>query len=451
MSNNRKTKIGFISLGCPKNQVDTEVMLRRLLDDGYELTAEDTEADIIIVNTCAFIESAKKESIDNILDVAWLKEHRDLRGIIVTGCLAERYRNEIFDEMPEVDALVGVGSLSDIVEAVRAIERGDSEKYTSFRDIEVMDLGGDRVVTTPQYTAYLKIGEGCDNRCSYCAIPAIRGRYRSRPLEDIVAEAKELCALGAKELVLVAQDTSRWGIDLYGEYKLDLLLRELAEKTDVTWLRVLYCYPDKITDALIDEFARNDKVVKYIDIPVQHISDTVLHRMNRHGDGSLIRSVLRKLRERVPGIVIRSTAIVGFPGETEEEFTQLCEFVKEARFEHFGAFPYSREEDTPAYDMPDQIDEQVKQDRYDRVMAIEYDIVAEQLAAKVGTTLTVLCEGYDAVSGCFFGRSAADAPEIDGRVFFTLPAGAKKPAEGDFVAVRITEVMDYDLVGEMTK
>ena len=424
-------------------------MLRALVDAGYELTAEDVDADIIIVNTCAFIESAKKESIDNILDVAWLKEHRDLRGIIVTGCLAERYRNEIFDEMPEVDALVGVGSLGDIVDAVRAVEAGAKEKYSSFKDIEVMDLGGDRVVTTPQYTAYLKIGEGCDNRCSYCAIPAIRGRYRSRPLDDVVAEARDLCALGAKELVLVAQDTSRWGIDLYGEYKLDLLLRELADKTDVAWLRVLYCYPDKITDALIDEFARNDKVVKYIDIPVQHISDTVLRRMNRHGDGALIRSTLARLRERVPGIVIRSTAIVGFPGETEEEFTELCEFVKEARFEHFGAFPYSREEGTPAYDMPDQIDEQVKQDRYDRIMAIEYDIVEAQLAAKVGTTLTVLCEGYDAVSGFWYGRSAADAPEIDGRVFFSLPAGTARPAEGDFVSVRVKEVMDYDLVGEM--
>ena len=451
MSNNRKTKIGFISLGCPKNQVDTEVMLRRLLDDGYELTAEDTEADIIIVNTCAFIESAKKESIDNILDVAWLKEHRDLRGIIVTGCLAERYRNEIFDEMPEVDALVGVGSLSDIVEAVRAIERGDSEKYTSFRDIEVMDLGGDRVVTTPQYTAYLKIGEGCDNRCSYCAIPAIRGRYRSRPLEDIVAEAKDLCALGAKELMLVAQDTSRWGIDLYGEYKLDLLLRELAEKTDVTWLRVLYCYPDKITDALVDEFARNDKVVKYIDIPVQHISDTVLRRMNRHGDGALIRSVLRKLRERVPGIVIRSTAIVGFPGETEEEFTQLCEFVKEARFEHFGAFPYSREEDTPAYDMPDQIDEQVKQDRYDIIMKEQMHIVSEKNEKFVGKKIKVLCEAYDQVAEVYYGRGQGDAPDIDTKVFFTNPVGAKRIKPGEFVTVMIESTLDYDLHGKAVR
>ena len=444
MNTPTKPKIGFISLGCPKNQVDTEVMLHELIDAGYEITAEDVEADVIIVNTCAFIDDAKKESIDNILDVAWLKKNRQLKGIIVCGCLSERYREQIFTELPEVDALVGVGSIHDIVEAVESVWSG-KRGYASFGDITKMDLGGDRVVTTPSYTAYLKIAEGCDNRCTYCAIPYIRGRFRSRPMEDVLAEAKDLCRLGAKELVVVAQDTSRYGEDLYGEYKLAELLRRLSAETDAVWLRVLYCYPDKITDELIDEIADDPKVCKYIDIPVQHISDRVLRRMNRHGDSGLVRSVFRRLRERVPGIAIRSTAIVGFPGETEEDFEQLCEFVKEVRFRHFGAFPYSREEGTPAYDLPDQIDEQVKQDRYDAIMGIQYDIVAERLEKMKGATVTVLCEGYDPVSGHFYGRSEFDAPEIDGRIFFT---SKRKLIEGEFVRVRITDSLDYDPVGE---
>ena len=436
------TKVGFISLGCPKNQIDTEIMLSHLADAGYELTPEDTEADIIIVNTCGFIESAKQEAIDNILDVAWLKKNRDLRGIIVTGCLSERYREQIFEEMPEVDALVGCGSIHDIVEAVKAVDRG--EKYSSFKPMDTLELGGNRIVTTPEYTAYLKIAEGCDNRCAYCAIPAIRGPFRSRPIEDIVEEAKELESAGLKELVLVAQDTTRYGIDLYGEYKLAELLHRLGEETDIPWIRLLYCYPDKITDALIAEMASNPQVVKYIDLPVQHISDPVLERMNRHGDSSLIRSVIAKLRAAMPDIIIRTTAIVGFPGETDGDFTQLCEFVKETKFDRFGAFTYSREEDTPAYDMPDQIDEQTKQDRLDRVMAIQYDIVAEKNDSMQGRTIRVLPEDYDVVSGCYFGRSAGDAPEIDGRVFFTSD---KKLTAGEFVDVKIDGTIDYDLTG----
>ena len=436
------TKVGFISLGCPKNQIDTEIMLAHLAEAGYELTPEDTEADIIIVNTCGFIESAKQEAIDNILDVAWLKKNRDLRGIIVTGCLSERYREQIFTEMPEVDALVGCGSIHDIVEAVKAVDRG--EKYSSFKPMDSLELGGNRIVTTPEYTAYLKIAEGCDNRCAYCAIPSIRGPFRSRPIEDIVEEAKELESAGLKELVLVAQDTTRYGVDLYGDYKLAELLHKLGEETDIPWIRLLYCYPDKITDELVAEMASNPQVVKYIDLPVQHISDPVLARMNRHGDSALIRSVIKKLRDAMPDIIIRTTAIVGFPGETDEDFTQLCEFVKETKFDRFGAFTYSREEDTPAYDMPDQIDEQQKQDRLDRVMAIQYDIVAEKNESMQGRTVRVLCEDYDVVSGCYFGRTAADAPEIDGRVFFT---SGKKLAAGDFVDVRIDGTIDYDLTG----
>lgn len=438
------TKVGFISLGCPKNQIDTEIMLHELAEAGYELTPEDTEADIIIINTCGFIESAKQESIDNILDVAWLKKNRDLRGIVVCGCLAQRYREQIFEEMPEVDALVGSGSIHEIVEAVKSVDEG--KKFSSFKDMSELELGGNRIITTPEYSAYLKIAEGCDNHCTYCAIPAIRGSFRSRPMEDIIEEAKELESTGTKELVLVAQDTTRYGVDLYGEYRLAELLHRLGEETDIPWIRLLYCYPDKITDELVDEIANNSQVVKYIDLPIQHISDSVLKRMNRHGDGAMIRSVIKKLRDRIPGITIRTTAIVGFPGETEDDFTLLCEFVKETKFDRFGAFTYSREEDTPAYDMPDQIDEQVKQDRLDRIMAIQYDVVAEKNEQTDGKTIQVLCEDYDVVSECYYGRSAGDAPEIDGRIFFT---SAKKLISGEFVNVRITGTIDYDLTGEV--
>ena len=440
----KKPIIGFISLGCPKNQIDTEVMLRELVDAGYDITPEDIEADIIIVNTCGFIESAKQEAIDNILDVAWLKKNRKLKGIICCGCLAERYREQIFEELPEVDAVVGTGSIHNIVKAVEAVTKG--EKYLSCEPNESLVLGGERVVTTPDYTAYIKIAEGCDNRCSYCAIPNIRGAFRSRKIEDIVEEARSLEELGVKELVIVAQDTSRYGLDIYGEYSLARLIRELTKETSIPWFRLLYCYPDKITDELVDEIANNSRVVKYIDLPIQHISDNMLKAMNRHGDGACVRDTVKRLRERVPGIVIRTTAIVGFPGETEEDFTELCEYIKEAKFDRFGAFPYSREEDTPAYDLPDQIDEQTKQDRYDEIMALQLDIHEELNRDKIGKTVTVLCEGFDPVAETYFGRSEADAPEIDGKVYF---ASKKKPKEGEFVTIKITDAIDYDLYGEM--
>ncbi len=440
----KKPVIGFISLGCPKNQIDTEVMLHELVTAGYDITPEDIEADIIIVNTCGFIESAKQEAIDNILDVAWLKKNRKLKGIICCGCLAERYREQIFEELPEVDAVVGTGSIHNIVKAVEAVTRG--EKYLSCEPNESLVLGGERVVTTPDYTAYIKVAEGCDNRCSYCAIPNIRGSFRSRKIEDIVDEAKSLEELGVKELVIVAQDTSRYGLDIYGEYSLARLIRELTKETSIPWFRLLYCYPDKITDELVNEIANNSRVVKYIDLPIQHISDNMLKAMNRHGDGACVRDTVKRLRERVPGIVIRTTAIVGFPGETEEDFTELCEYIKEAKFDRFGAFPYSREEDTPAYDLPNQIDEQTKQDRYDEIMALQLDIHEELNRGKIGKTVTVLCEGFDPVAETYFGRSEADAPEIDGKVYF---ASKKKPKEGEFVTIKITDAIDYDLYGEM--
>lgn len=434
-------KVGFISLGCPKNQLDTEVMLHELLSAGYEITADETEADVVVINTCGFIESAKKEAIDNILDVAWLKENRDLRAIVVTGCLAERYRGEIMKEMPEVDAVLGVGSIHNIVEAVGAVLEG--KKYTSFEDKDCVRLGGDRVLTTPEYAAYLKIAEGCDNRCTYCAIPYIRGRFRSRPMEDIIREAKELEGLGVKELTLVAQDTTRYGQDIYGRYSLAELLHRLTEETNIPWLRILYCYPDKITDELIEEMKSNDRVLKYIDLPMQHISDGVLKRMNRHGGAELIRSVVARLREEIPDVVIRTTFIVGFPGETDEDFAELCDFVNEQRFEHVGVFTYSREEGTPAYRM-EQVDEQVKLDRYDIIMRDQLGINEENNEKKLGTTVRVLCEGYDAVGEVYYGRSAADAPDVDGKIYFV---GERGIVPGSFVDVKIEKVVEYDLCG----
>ena len=435
-------KIGFVSLGCSKNLVDTEVMLHRLATAGYEITPEAEEADVIVLNTCGFIESAKAESIENILDLAWLKQNGSLRAIICTGCLAERYREQILDEMPEVDALVGVGSLEKITDAVEAVLRG--ERYTSFLDKESSALGGDRLLTTPEYTAYLKVAEGCDNRCTYCAIPLIRGRFRSRPIEDIVREAKDLEALGVKELNLIAQDTSRYGLDLYGEYRLAALVRAICRETSIPWIRLLYCYPDKITDELIEELKTNNRLVKYMDVPIQHISDRMLAAMNRHGDGQTVRAAIRRLRSEVPGITLRTTVMVGFPGETEEDFTELCAFLKEARFDRFGAFSFSAEEGTVAATLPDQIDEDVKAKRLDTVMQIGLDLSEQMQREKVGSTVLVLSEGYDAAAGTHYGRSAADAPDVDGKIYFSAP---KRVAPGTLLRVKITEALDYDLIG----
>ena len=437
------TKVGFISLGCSKNLVDTEVMLHKLHSHGFEITPHEEETEIIVVNTCGFIESAKQESIDNILDAERLKEWGKCKHIIATGCLVERYREEVMREMPEVDAIVGVGSLDDIVDACLAVMRG--EKYVSLKDKEASALGGDRIITTEPHTAYLKISEGCDNRCTYCAIPLIRGRMRSRTVEDIVAEAQDLERMGVKELNLIAQDTTRYGLDIYGEYSLARLVRAITDNTTIPWIRLLYCYPDKITDELIEELKNNDRLLKYMDIPVQHISDSVLQRMNRHGGTALIKDAIRRLRESVPGIVLRTTAMVGFPGEREEDFVELCEFVKEARFERFGAFTFSPEEGTAAAEMPDVIPEQLKQDRYDVLMQTQLTVIEEQNAKKVGSTHTVLCDGFDTVAEVYYGRTYADAPDVDGKVYFT---SRKKIAPGSFVNVKITEALDYDLVGE---
>lgn len=443
-----KIKIGFISLGCPKNTVDSEIMLRELLDAGYTTTPDEKKADVVIINTCAFIESATKESISNILDMAELKKEGRLKGIIVTGCLTERYRGEVFAELPEVDAVLGVGSIHNITQAVDAVVASfskESPKYASFEPNDCVRLGGDRLLLTPPYTSYLKIAEGCDNRCTYCAIPSIRGRFRSRPMEDLVKEAVGLEASGAKELTIIAQDITRYGKDLYGRYMLADLLKRLGAETSIPWIRLLYCYPDKITDELIEQIRDNGQVLKYIDLPMQHISENVLRRMNRHGGSEMIRESVRRLREAVPGIVIRTTFITGFPGETEEDFDELCEFVRESRFEHVGVFPYSQEEGTPAASFPDQIDEQVKQDRADILMREQLSISDEWNKSRIGKTIEVLCEGYDKEQKLYVGRSRADALQIDGAVYFRSERNIEP---GTFTNVKVTNARDYDLLGQ---
>jgi len=437
-------KVGFVSLGCPKNLINTEVMLAKLVDHGMEIVAEDIEADVIVINTCAFIESAKNEAIENILDIAWLKKNRSLKGIVVTGCLPQRYKEEFLKELPEVNCILGTGSIEDICEAVEVAYKGGS--YSSFKDVNATPLGGERIITTPDYFAYVQIAEGCDNRCTYCVIPDIRGKFRSRNMSDIIEEVENLASIGIKEICLVAQDTTRYGEDLYGTYALDSLISSLSEIEGIEWIRVLYCYPDRITDGLINEFKNNDKLLKYIDMPIQHINDDILKNMNRRDTSDSIKEVVDKLRHEVPGIVIRSTVIVGFPGETEKQFNELRNFIKQVKFERLGVFEYSREEGTPAYDMPNQITANTKKKRCEAIMSDQNRIHNDFNAKFIEKTLKVICEGYDQVSECFYGRSYADAPDIDGKIYFTAP---KRIKEGEFVNVKVTEVLDYDLYGKV--
>ena len=446
-------KAAFVSLGCPKNQLDSEVMISKLAESGIEIVEEDIHADVVVVNTCAFIQSAKEEAIENILDVAWLKKNKNLRGIVVTGCLVSRYGDEILKELPEVDAICGVGNLDDIVAAVTyAYENGSKEvesdkKFRAISAPEAQLLGGDRAVSDPSYSVYLKISEGCDNRCAYCVIPSIRGKFRSRPMEDVVAEAKELVGLGAKEIILISQDTTRYGIDLYGEFRLAALLRELCRIDGLHWIRLLYCYPDEITDELIDTVASEEKIVKYIDMPIQHISDSILKAMNRRGDGALVRDTVSRLRKKIPDLILRTTVIVGFPGETKENFAELCEYLKEAKFDRLGVFTYSAEEGTPAARIKEgKVPEKTKEHRMDVIMKNQMSIHEKNNQKFVGKTLEVLTEGYDIPSGVHAGRSYADAPDIDGKVFFPAPRSLEA---GRFVKVKITDAVEYDLFGEL--
>ncbi len=439
-------KIGMISLGCPKNQVDAEHMLALMDAEGWEIVDYVDGCDAVIVNTCGFIDDAKKEAIENILDMVEMKKEGIINKIIVTGCLAQRYKDEIVKEIPEVDAVIGIGANGDIIKTVEEVMSGVDtiEKYPPQCELP---LEGQRILTTPQYWAYLKIGEGCSNRCTYCTIPSIRGNMRSRSMENVIDEAKQLAESGVKELILIAQDTTSYGLDLYGELKLPELLNELCKIDSIEWIRLLYCYPDRITDELIETMKNQEKVVNYIDLPLQHADDKILKAMNRRGDQALIRNVISKLREEIPDVVIRTTFIVGFPGEGEEEFETLAEFVNEIEFDRLGVFTFSPQEGTPAFDMEDQVDEDIKTRRGEVIMQDQYSIMEEKNNEKIGKTYRVVVEDYDGYSDSYTGRTYMDAPEIDGLVKFT---SHKDLDIGDFVDVEIFDVEDYDLIGEVT-
>ena len=438
-------KVGMVSLGCPKNQMDAELMLAKLANAGMEITPDSGLADVVIVNTCGFIEDAKKESIENILEFASLKKEGRIQKIIVTGCMAERYRDEVQKELPECDAVLGLGANRDIVEVVREVVGG--QRVQSFPDKGCWELDGDRLQTTPSFFAYLRIADGCDNRCAYCAIPLIRGGLRSRSMESLVEEAQMLARAGVRELVLVAQDDTAYGCDLYGESRLPELLEALCAIDGLHWIRLLYCYPQRINDRLLGVIRDQKKIVKYMDIPLQHVSRSVLRAMNRTGDAESLTQLIAHIRESVPGIVLRTTLMTGFPGETEADFEELCTFVKEARFERLGCFAFSPEEGTTAAEMPDQVPQKVRERRRDIVMEEQMRVVDAYNSAQVGKTFEVLVESFDRYAECWFGRSAGDAPDIDGKVFFTCPDGVR-PKPGTFVNVHITDTMDWDLMGE---
>ncbi len=434
-----------VGLGCPKNQVDLEIMLKKLEDAGFSVAQEAKSADIAIVNTCSFIEDAKKESIESILEMADYKKEGLIKKIIVTGCLAERYKDEIFKELPEADAVLGIGANDSIVSACYAVM--ENTKVKSFPEKEDLPLDGERVLTTPPHWAYLKIADGCSNNCSYCAIPSIRGKFRSREMANITAEAKTLAENGARELILIAQDTTRYGEDLYGELKLPELLLSLCEIEGVEWIRLLYCYPDRITDALLDVMASQSKVLKYLDIPMQHADGKILKAMNRSGDKNSHLSLIEKIRSRVAGVVLRTTLITGFPGEGEEEFAALSEFVNEAKFDRLGCFAYSKEEGTAAASLENQVDPQTAKTRCEIIMEQQYDIARENNKKYIGETLDVVMESYDGYADCFYGRAYMDAPDIDAQIIFTSEYAI---SEGEIVPIQIFAVAEtgYDLYGK---
>ena len=437
-------KIGMVSLGCPKNQVDAEIMLAKLEDAGFLLADDPYDADLVIVNTCGFIEDAKREAIDSILEMAELKKDGTLKSLVVTGCLAQRYQQEVLDEIPEIDALIGIGANNDIVKVCEDALEGAAQP--SFPPREHMPLEGRRILTTPAHWAYLKIADGCSNCCTYCAIPGIRGPFRSREIDSIVEEARELADSGVKELILIAQDTTRYGEDLYGSLMLPTLLDRLCEIEGIEWLRLLYCYPDRITDELLDTMARQPKVLHYLDIPLQHCDAQILKRMNRTGSRESLTALIAKIRERIPDIVLRTTVMTGFPGEDEAAFTSLAEFAKEIRFDRLGCFAYSQEEGTAAAALPDQVDEEIKKHRAELILQDQYDIVEANNRARIGKTYRAVVEDYDAYTDSYTGRTWMDAPEIDGTVRFTCGYALD---DGDFVDVEIFDVSDYDLIGEV--
>jgi ribosomal protein S12 methylthiotransferase len=434
--------VGLVSLGCSKNQVDAERFLADLEGQGFAFSADPAECDAVIVNTCGFIEDAKAESIEAILEMCALKERGGPRVVAVTGCLAERYGSLFAEEIPEADVVLGIGSNHMLGEAIKKALAGKGTYLKGERTN--LSLEGPRTLLTPPYTAYLKLADGCDNCCTYCAIPLIRGRFRSRRMEDVLAEAVQLVEGGARELNLIAQDTTRYGEDIYGRLMLPELIDALCEIEGLVWLRLLYCYPDRVTDQLIDTMARQPKVVKYIDLPLQHISTAVLSGMNRPMGSEEIRALLKKIRTRIPGVVVRTTFIAGLPGEGEQEFAELCDFIREQRFERLGCFAFSPEEDTPAFTM-DYPDAQQRSRRADHIMQLQQPIAEEIGRAMIGRTLTVLCEGYDPEVSAYVGRSYMDAPDVDTRVYFK----SGSPVEpGRFIQVCVTAAEGYDLWGQ---
>lgn len=434
-------KVGMISLGCPKNQVDGEALLAKLKKAGYEIVNNIEDSDVMIINTCGFIEQAKKEAIDTILEVAEYKNAGLISAIVVTGCLAERYQDEIIKEMPEVDAVLGIGANSDIVKTCDKALCGIVT--TSFPNKCYLSINDERIISTPSHWAYLKIAEGCDNRCSYCAIPGIRGGFRSRTIESCVDEAKALAESGVKELILIAQDTTKYGQDLYGKYSLDILLKELVKIDGIEWIRLFYCYPQRITDSLINVIANEEKVCNYIDIPLQHSDKTVLKNMNRVGDGDDYRALISKMRKALPDLALRTTFMVGFPGETDEQFENLCKFTEDVKFDKMGCFTFSPEEDTPAYDMQNQIDDDVKVRRQEVLMNKQYSITEELNKQRIGRIYKVIIDTFDGEK--YVGRSYMDSPEIDSGIIFTCDNNLNI---GDFVNVEITDYNGYDLIGK---
>jgi len=437
-------KVGMVSLGCSKNLVDSERMLYKLRKSGYELVTEPGLADVAVVNTCGFIQSAKEEAIETILELGKLKEDGTLKKIIVTGCLVERYKEEIAEQFPEADAVIGIGNNKDIVDVLDHVLA--DERYINFAPKLDAELTGERIISTLPFFSYLKVAEGCSNCCTYCAIPQIRGKFRSVPMEDVLKEARWLADNGVTELVVIAQDTSQYGFDLYGESKLPELLRELCKIEKLRWIRTLYCYPECITDELLETIASEEKLVKYLEIPIQHSEGDILNRMHRWGDAEQLEALFAHIREKIPGVILRTTLITGFPGETKEQFNSLAEFVQRVRFDRLGCFAYSCEDGTQAAKFPDQIEPEEAAHRADIIMEQQMLISSENNAQLMDKEFTAVVEGFDRFGECWFGRTEMDAPDIDGKVFFT----SENPLSvGQYVKIRITDTLDYDLIGEV--
>lgn len=438
-------KILFISLGCDKNLVDTEVMLGMLASRGYEMTNDEQEADIIVINTCCFIHDAKEESIQNILEMAEYKKNGSAKALIVTGCMAERYRQEILDEIPEVDEVLGTTAYDRILDAVDAALAGQHEVMTA--NLDALPLPETkRLVTTGGHFAYLKIAEGCDKHCTYCIIPKIRGNFRSVPMERLLKEAQDLAEQGVKELILVAQETTLYGKDLYGEKSLPKLLRELCKISGIRWIRILYCYPEEITDELIQVMKEEPKICHYLDLPIQHANDTILKRMGRRTSKQELIDIVQKLRKEIPDICLRTTLITGFPGETQEQHEEVMEFIDTLEFDRLGAFTYSPEEDTPAATFEDQIDEEVKEDRQADIMELQQEIAFDKAEDMIGREVLVMIEGKVADENAYVGRTYRDAPNVDGLIFINTDV---ELISGDFAKVKVTGALDYDLIGEL--